>query len=236
MDKVYHKNNKIIVRVIMSKKGTMCLWVPLLAFLAERAVAREIVKSITVSVIEEKANNTLFTHRIDIIDGHRKEIWAVEGKTVSFQDYEDAILNAEREERRQERLKEYERQREKEEFALEVQRNCLKKLLRLEKEKVESLLHKLSDQRLEQYFAFHEKTFPCLEVFEHISLELLPKVEQMIFDDQIGFEELRTMVLTLEKYPSSLQKFYNETITRAQEQSDDTRFLKDLLALVSEIS
>src|SRR5581483_9954495 len=93
--------------------------------------ARSLEKTLSVYVIEEKVNGIIFTHRSDLLNGKLNEIWAINGQEVTGQHYQEAILNAEREERARIRSQEEEKRKQEQKFHIETQCAILKKLIML---------------------------------------------------------------------------------------------------------
>ena len=187
-----------------------------------------------VTVKEEKINDSTFTHRVDIIDGKRKEVWALNGKSVIEEEYEEAVLEAEKEENRKERKKQKKLRRKHENFVLRSQRGCISKIIEQSIKQIRDELYRLEDQRLEPFLLFNEKTISSLKELEYIKNVLIAKARELLSQpDEIGLDELRSMMHRLEEYPERLRDFYYATVKNAQEQSDDTKLLKDLLSIVS---
>lgn len=187
-----------------------------------------------VTVKEEKINDSTFTHRVDIIDGRRKEVWAINGKSATEDDYEEAVLEAEKEEHRQERKKQKKIRHKHEKFVLGAQVGCISKIIEHSIKKIRDELYRLEDQRLEPFLAFDSATISSAKELEYIKFVLLAKARELLAQsDEIGLDELRSMMNRLQEYPERLRDFYYATVKSAQEQSDDTKLLKDLLSMVS---
>lgn len=195
---------------------------------------RTIKKSISVSVLEEIIDGKTFTHRIDVIDGKRKELRAIDGQQVSREEYEEEILEAEKQERRNERCLQEEERIRQTDFMASVQRSTLKKLISIAINQVKDQLHKISDKRIKPFFAFDEQTIASKNQLKQLKQQIIPDARSLLSDDEASLSELQTALTSLERYPARLRSFYQATIARAQMQSDDTRLLKDLLTIVSD--
>jgi hypothetical protein len=197
--------------------------------------ARTLEKSIMIMVKEERINDATFTHRVDTIDGKRKEAWAINGGSVNEDEYEESVLEAEKEERKKERKKEKRRQLKHEQFVLQAQQTGMNKLIERAIKQMRDELYRLEDQRLEPFLAFDAATISSAKELEYIKTVLIAKARELFSQStEMGLDELRSLLSKLEEYPDRLRDFYYATVKNAQEQSDDTKLLKDLLSVVSQ--
>jgi hypothetical protein len=198
--------------------------------------ARLLKKTLNISVIEEVISNKTFTHRVDILNGKCDERWAIDGHPIGEDEYDEAILQAEKEERRAERMAAKDEQRKHDEFVLATQRAGWAKLLDLYLLKIQQELNRLNDSRLEPFFFFEADTISSEKEFEYIKNVLVVRAKEML--DQVGeadLEEIRGMASQVQDYPKRIRALYYATVKNAQAHSDDTKLLKDLLSIVSDL-
>ena len=192
-----------------------------------------IEKSLSVYVIEEQIAGIRFTHRSDLIDGKSNEIWAISGRPVSVGEYEEAILNAERDERRAERKAQEERRKQGQEFKAKAHYTLLKKLGMAQAAEIVKGLIPVKEPLLEPFLQFSESTFSSRDVLHELEqeLEIIHKLcESSNLEEMV---QLGTLLKKIELYPARLAKLYQESVNSAIKTCDDTRALKELLKLVS---
>jgi hypothetical protein len=204
-----------------------------------RRAKRRVRKEVAIRYTEEKIDGHLFTHRVDVANGDRKERWAIDGKAVSEDEYEQSLLDAERAEIQRERRRVEELKR-KEELDLAqqqefTQRSTLmieRKRLELLLAQVESELSKVKISKLVPYYAFAENSFKDLATFNHFCDELIPQAHELCGAEVIQVDEVHKVATRLEEEPSRLKAFFRDTVNNAINKCDDTRFLKELLETV----
>lgn len=197
--------------------------------------ARLVQKTIKVSVIEEVINNKTFTHRVDIINGKRDERWALDGRVVDRQEFQEEFLDAQKEELRQEYLKQEETQKKHDEFTMQFQRDSFAKIIEISLSKINDELARVSDKRLEPFLAFEKNTIASAQELDTLQNSTLVRAHEVLKQKyDIPLDELRTMMTTLEPFADRIRDFYYATVKNAQDRSDDTKLLKDLLAMISE--
>ena len=197
--------------------------------------ARVLQKSLNISVIEEVIDNKTFIHRVDILNGKRDERWAIDGQSVQEDEYDEAILEAEKAERRQERKACKKEQRDHDEFVIAFQRAGCAKIIELYLVRIKDELYRLADRRLKQFLHFEEDTISSEKEFDYIKNVLIIRAQELLDTiDEVELEELQGMMRRLEEYPKNLRALYYGTVKNAQAHSDDTKLLKDLLSIISE--
>lgn len=201
-------------------------------FFIGAALPRSIDKSVSIYFVEEKVNGIPFTHRSDCIDGVKKEVWTIQGRAVAQEEYEEEILQAELQERRKERALQESRRRSQEEFAIKVQYQASKKLVRLLVPEVEAALKKLTDIRLEPYIHYTSHSFGSRADLDQVKADIAHAYD-LLDQETVELADLQELYHTLELYPNRLQILYQDSVQNAIKKCDDTRLLKDLLELVS---
>lgn len=192
------------------------------------------VEELAVYYKKEVINGRVFVYREDVANGVKKEICTVDGAPVAFSEYEEAILEAEKEVRRHERQAELERRSalQKERLATSLQLH--KKLLRLEIDRVEAALNRLDDHRIISFLVFDDATF-SKEDFEGLSDGLLKNAKGLLWrvDEEQDLASLNTMISSLDGLSDRLDELFQVTVNNAIKLCDDTRVLKELLSLLS---
>lgn len=203
----------------------------LLFFLIPICDARFIEKALSVTVIEESVNGIRFAHRSDIIDGKVQDIWAINGRSVSYDEYLDAIVNAEREERRAQRKIEDARRRQEADFKVLAQNNAIKKLIRIKISEIVHELTRVKEPLLQAFLKFDEATFATEDDLAYVS-NLIQEAQIKCQEEQ-PYSIFRDCLAGLEGLPEKVHKLYQDSVNYAIKTCDDTRYLKDLLSLIS---
>lgn len=191
-------------------------------------------KSVMMYATEEKINGTTFMHRIDTIDGQRKEVWVIDGQQTTEYDYFDRVAQEEAVENKRLRQQESAKIREQQRFIAQEQAAILKKILCGDIQTIEKYLNKLSDARLRQYLMFEPASFVTQEELDAFIQEKLLKAQKLMDEVEPSLSELHETIDSLKPYGERAMLLYQHTLQAARERSDDTRLLKDLLHLVSE--
>ncbi len=195
--------------------------------------SRFIEKSLSVTVLEESVNDMRFAHRTDIIDGKIQDIWAINGHAVPYDEYLDTILDAEREERRALRKLENEKRRQEAEFKISAQSNAIKKIIRIKINEIMHELAKVKEPLLAGYLKFDTSTFATQEDLDTVS-EIVENAKKKCQEGQeLSYSILNESLASLEGLPEKLHKLYQDSVNYAIKTCDDTRYLKDLLSLIS---
>lgn len=183
---------------------------------------------------KEVVNGKVFIHRDDLINSERKEVWSVDGKLVSQNDFQEAILDAEKAVRREERRAQEERRKKTQAFKDEMALVLYKKILRLNVDKIDAMLKKFDAHNLENFLAYKEDTF-SKELFESLKSELLPEAKRLMYkrDDDFNLSDMHVIVAKVDNLDEKLEYLFQDTVRNAIKQCDDTKVLKDLLELVS---
>lgn len=184
---------------------------------------------------EEKVNGQIFSHRIEILEGLQKDIYKINSELVEDrQVYEDAYLEAEKEERRRERQKEYEARLAHELFKHKAQIALMKKILALESDFLRKEVRQLEKHSMEGYFLFSPETIRNHDEYDMICNDLLPHIDSLVYSGQdVPYQSFVDTLDQVERYKDRMKSFVRDTINNAIDQCDDTRALKELLLLVS---
>jgi len=204
----------------------------LLFFLQASAGLRE-VEELSVYYKKEVLDGKTFVYREDVANGVKKQVWTIDGTPVEHEDFEQELLEAEKEVRRRERASQMERRELQHQERVVAVTELHKKLLRLLIQEVETALKKFDDYRLGPFLLF-DQLFSRDE-FEAIEKDLIPQAKQVLYS---GIEDgdvtpLAGMIRKLDGLSDRLHGLFQETVNSAIKRCDDTKMLKDLLAIVS---
>jgi hypothetical protein len=190
------------------------------------------VEELSVYYKKETISGTEFVYREDVASGTRKETWSVNGKVVAVYEYEEAFLEAEKELRREELRAEQERRRERQNAQLTVTADLYKKVVRIHIDRVEYVLNRCRDQRLEPFLQFGMNGALTTVEFDEImdTIAAAKKLLDTRGDDLI--ESLKAIEVKLEPLPDKLEKLIQLSVDHAVKYCDDTKVLKELLGLV----
>jgi hypothetical protein len=183
---------------------------------------------------KEQLNKHLFVYQEESINGVTTKSWFIDGKPVEQEAYLDAILEAEKEERRVERLAQ-DQQREKEnQLKTESFVAGARRMLSLKVEQIDVILRRIEQYHLEPYLVFDATTFATRADYEQVTKELIPDIKKVLHlsAHECAPEELALLRDRLEHLPAKLQELLYATTQQAIAQCTDTRLLKELLELV----
>ena len=214
----------------MKRLFLLCLF--LVSFICIEARRVEVV---SVYCKKEVINGKVFIHREDIVNSEKKGSWSIDGAAVTVDAYEEAILDAEKEERRAER-RALEMQRERaQQFKHEALITLNKKILRLTVEKLDVAFEKFNRHDLVNFLDFRSHTIPSSEFFYELKDRVIPEAKKMltVSNEESDWGQLNLMVTKLDAMPISIESLFYDTVRNAIKQCDDTRLLKELLEIVS---
>lgn len=181
---------------------------------------------------QERIDGKDFVHRVEILDGKQRNVWMVNGENVAEEVYEEEVLAAEMNERREERRNERKEQVADYFFKQEAHTSLLKKLLYHASKEIEEELVRLAQYNLSPYYVFSAETYATLQDFDDLSHQLVPDAQEALEqgDDIARMSEIYEQ---LQEHVDRLRQFVRATTLRAIEECDDTRVLKELLHVVS---
>ncbi|MCK4651259.1 hypothetical protein KAT08_03760 [Candidatus Babeliales bacterium] len=196
-----------------------------------------------------KSGDLVFTEKYQNINGKITHTWYINNDSVSKDDYFNRMSKAEQEEKditredeqskkeeeeRKKREEEEEKKREQEEFLNEVRVQALKKMVKLELDGVENSFAKLEKYKLDEHFIFEEETFSSLYSFEQTKVSLINNAREIVIrsKDKSSQNELKEMLAKLEPVPAKIERFFRKSVKFAIDKCNDTKRLKELLALI----
>lgn len=191
-----------------------------------------VLRTVSVSLVEEKIAGKLFSHRIDSVDGVKKEQWMMNGKRVDQAVYEREILAAELEETKAKREEDYAQRVKMVEFQDQARSAVLKKLLYTAMQDVEQWLVKFKKYEIMPYLAYKPETISNEVEFANISSYGIAPARTLLFST-FDLELAKDSVDKLEGYSVKLATLFQDSVTRAIHQCDDSKKLKKWLELLS---
>ena len=223
------KKGEVVKKVLLSA----CFWAIITMFPSFGALRD--VEELSVYYKKEILDGKTFAYREDLANGVKKQVWSIDGKPVEFEEYEEVILDAEKEIRRRERRARDERRRAAQDSRLQAVVELHKKLLRLLVEDVEAALAKFDDHRLMPFLVFDKDSLLSHKEFETIEGELLQEAKKVLYEEvQDGDKtSLAATIQKLDGLPERLQELFQKTVDNAIKRCDDTKMLKELLGVLS---
>lgn len=195
---------------------------------------RVLEKSVATSLTETRIGDDHFLHRIELDNGKRSQEWRINGSPVSAQDYEETLLEAEKEERRKELRRKEKRMQQDITLHDCARADIVKKLLSRSISEVRTHIDRLHEYGLHEYYHFSPHTVLSQGELDELFLEQLPYVESLVSAASgCSSYELSHALERLEQWPDRLQQFFNDTLKDAVQRCDDTQRLKRLLDLLS---
>lgn len=192
----------------------------------------KVVRTVAVSLVEEHVNGHLFVHRIDVVDGLKKEKWTLDNKAIEPEAYDQRILEAEMQERKIERQKEYEKRVRLAEFKQEARSQVTKQLLAHMIDQVEQGLSKFEKYELKPYLVYSPGTIANEVDFSDITTyQVSPARNLLVCDFEI--EKAQETIEKLEPYVDKLAVLFEESVTNAINKCDEPKKLKQWLEMLS---
>ncbi len=196
-----------------------------------------------------RSGEIFFIDKYQNINGNITEFWRINDVDVLKDVYYQKMLMAEKEEEEikreeEERIKQAEEQarrerltqkkKEEEEFLIETRLQALKRLVNLELEKVEKSFKNLDQYQLEQYFVFADDTFSTQQSLDDVKINLINQARELTIrsTSELTEEELKESLAKLENTPDKIEVFFRQSVKFAINQCNDTKRLKELLALI----
>lgn len=196
-----------------------------------------------------RSGELIFTEKHQNVNGKITENWYANNTELTKEDYLHRMAAAEQEEKdiqreielqKQEELRlareeqERKKREEEQEFLQATRLQTLKRLVKLELEGVEQAFARVDKYKLEDYFVFEEETFSSEQALGLVKVGLVNSARDLVIKDQeeLGEDELKNMLSKLEEVPLKVERFFRKSVKFAVNQCNDTRRLKELLALI----
>ncbi len=198
-------------------------------------VRARVIESIEVHYLKELINGITFEHRLNLVNGITKEHWLIDAKEVNVEEYEHALVQAELEQRRQERQADLAHKKQLFERKAHSQHLVQRRLLQEYLQTLEHTLALLDEYTLRDSIAFND-TFSAQDFNELVTI-LLPRMRTIVHADQAGcsFNEADELLHKVEPLTCTIQSVFHDTIDHATKICKDTRTLKKLLELTTQL-
>ncbi len=193
--------------------------------------ARGLVKDYAYLETEERVNGRLFVHKHETLNGLGTDRWSIEGVEVDHAVYEEAFLDAEREELRQTREREEKIQALKEASEKQVRATLARKLLVERVQFCRREISKLEECNLSRFMAFSVETFADAADYNRLVLELLPRAEEALLNESADTQKITQFERDLGDAAGKLELFAQATFNRASKECNDPKVLKRILEL-----
>lgn len=193
------------------------------------------IKTVSVELIEEKYNGKLFSYRIDVVNGAKKEQWTIAGKVTSRDTYESELLFQKLEEEKNKREKEYQDRINRFELQQQQRVTLSKKLLKQDINAVQHKFDQFEKYDLNEYYAFNSDTVTSEIDFFNIPTQCIMPAKKYLQknDDDFLVEKAEEYSESLQASLEKLTTLFDDTVKKAIDQCEDTQKLKDLLLIVS---
>lgn len=191
----------------------------------------KVVKQEVIASTKEVIHGKQFVATSQMIDGVKHAWWSIDGQSVDKGSYEEAILDAEKEERRQERERQYLEREDELAFQQRMRQTVLKKLLGTFVVRLEGLLAKIREYHLQSFIGFGQHTF-TQEQYDDFMGQALPHMYNLMKQGEPALTALQQMVDRAEEYEKRMKRLVQEAIETAIHRCDDTVMLKQLLNIV----
>lgn len=209
------------------------MYIASILFLQYFQLSARVERDVLITYTEERINNKLFKSRIDFENGTKKETYSIDGVTVPQEEYEEAILNAEKEEKRLERAAAHNSLLAIGDLHNKIQAKLLKSELLPKVKKLEADSKRLLDDRLKAYIVFGKDTFESQEDLDNFISEFIPEAYTIVNQDEKDIKKLLELDNQITEYTKTIQEMFVSTVQNAIDKSDDTKLLKDLLFIIN---
>lgn len=215
------------------KKSFISKFLFVILFFSCQTFAKSIEKSISVYIIEEKVDEKRFMHRSDLIDGKAHDLWAIDGQNVAYQEYEKALIDAEVSEVRKMRQQAEEHRKREQKFKMQAHYDIIKKIVHNYIVDINKELTRLDNILIAHFLQFDQDSIHSRDALGAIEREVEQAYALLQRSDIHDIHDLKEIMKTLEEYPRKLVKLYQNSVNHAIKTCDNTKDLKELLALVS---
>ncbi len=196
--------------------------------------AANTIKQTATYLVEEIYNGTSFKHVTELDNGSTREIFFINGKSVPDSEYENALLNAQKEENRklrkktqEERLKVYETQYK---GRVKVAQTDLKEALGMLEEEIK----RLADERLKPFMLYKSDTLESADYLVSIKEKLVPEARTYLQTnpEKIDLKKIHDTEQEIQNLLPRIRETFVTAVNNAIEKADDTKLLKELLTLL----
>ncbi len=190
-----------------------------------------IEKEVSLFFKQEKINNIIFSYKISYIDGKKEEIFVVGENQVSYDEYQDKIAEAYKNEALEKKRKELADLCQDEEFKQQIKFAACKKLLKIKVELLEKHLEDFDRLSIKQYIIFDNTGIESEAEFSIIKNLVLDAKNICLDLEKPDNSYINELLLKLEFYESKVINCFQKTVKNGIAMSDDTKILKELLSI-----
>lgn len=201
-------------------------------FLIHNSIHTHSIDFISATVHKETIQGVTFMHRFETVNGLTKNVWTINGLAVTQEEFDEEILNAEKNMRRVEREKARENMMREQILKEKVMHQGYAKLLKKSIEEVEQVLQRIDVLNLDQFLFFTPKTFSDREQFSAVREQVLTQAYSALHEINEHFEKekIQALLQKLDESSEHLRTLIHDSIEHAISHCDDTKTLKELLA------
>lgn len=185
-------------------------------------------------VHEETVNGVSFKTQLEIDNGTKIEKYFVHGKTVSASEYDEALGQAEKEEKKRERSKAQEERLKQYETLYKGNVKIAQLELKKAVSVAQAALAKMLEPKLQPYLVFSGDTIADEKQLAHIKDTLLVEAVKLsnAAPEGVDLKRITAMQQELSALTPRLRAASIATVNNGISKADDTKLLKELLALV----
>ena len=182
------------------------------------------------TVCKEVVNGTTFVSKVETKNGAARHVWTINGRDVVQEEFEEELLDAEKEERRREREKSQQRALKEHQFKERVIQSGYMKLVRQSLAAVERELATITTLKLEPFLSFSMQSFATREQYDMLHHELMPQAYAIL--EHFDSEQAKIVAQKLDVAAEHLRTLIQDSVAYAISHCDDPKVLKELLANV----
>ncbi len=192
-----------------------------------------VTKQLMTFVVEEAHNGTSFKHLTDIENGSKKESFFVNNKSVGPLEYEDTLLNAQKEETKKERKKTQEDRIRMYETQYKARVKIAQSDLKQALSTLENELTQLADERIKPFIVYKSDTMSSADQTAAIKEKLMPDARKLAESSpDIDIKKINDMTAELRSLIPRVHETFITAVNNGINKADDTKLLKELLTLL----
>ncbi len=192
-----------------------------------------VTKQLMTFVVEEVHNGTSFKHLTDIENGSKKESFFVNNKSVGPFEYEDTLLNAQKEETKKERKKTQEDRIRMYETQYKARVKIAQSDLKQALSTLENELVQLADERIKPFIVYKNDTVSSADQTAAIKEKLIPDARKLAESSpDIDIKKINDMTAELRSLIARVHETFVVAVNNGINKADDTKLLKELLTLL----
>ncbi len=204
------------------------------AYLLLTPIEAVVLKQSMVYTSEETINGRTFKQVLEQENSTKTESFYVNGEAVRAPVYEEALLNAEKEESKWKRRKDQEERLARYETRYKGQVKIAQADLKKVIDQLKVELSRLSDERLKPYMIFSLETIASPEQLTTVQKKLIPEAEKWAQSAPVitDIKKVQDIRAELNQILPRVKDTFIATVNNGITQADDTKLLKEFLALL----